>query len=249
MTSECRLLAKIWCSPTPKAPLLDALHTACLAYLESTRLCTDPKTWSIPEPITNIEQLPSEVQSVIIENLTSVDKARLRVTNHFYHATIPRLTVTHEELLAAELEDYETEKLLLACRICHRLRHISKFANVQRAGRRGRNGSQRHKRFCLDCGIEMKFYHPSGYIYVGKKQMRVCPEHWKLECTDRCLLKKDEVPWNRATWLKQENMSYLQWFSTRRAKVKKALAKEEEERKFMAIKQILWLGSRTPRED
>ncbi|APA05645.1 predicted protein [Sclerotinia sclerotiorum 1980 UF-70] len=161
-TSECKLLAKIWCSATPKTPLLKELHTACLTYLESTRLYREPKVWPIPHPTTNIQQLPSEIQSLIIENLTPVDQGRLRITNHFYHATIPRPTVTHQDLLTAEQQDYEKKNRLLACGICCRLRHITNFGNVQITGRRGRKGPQSHKRFCLDCGVKKLFYRPNG---------------------------------------------------------------------------------------
>ncbi|CAD6443666.1 bb062898-4469-4ead-b1f9-82d1e3654ff3 [Sclerotinia trifoliorum] len=235
--SECKLLAKIWCSPTPKAPLIKALHSACLTYLESTKLYQDPEAWPILPPIKNIQQLPSEILSLIMENLTPVDKGRLRVTNHFYHATIPRPTVTHEDLLAAESQDYEQKNHLLACGICCRLRHISNFGNVQITGRRARSGPQRHKRFCLDCGVKKLFYRPDGYIYVGTNEIRLCPEHRRFECTARCLSHKNKGSWDRASWREQINLSYSKCLLPKGEKLSRALKEEELHEKFKEIVQ------------
>ncbi|TGO08271.1 hypothetical protein BTUL_0217g00150 [Botrytis tulipae] len=158
MSTECKLLAKIWCSPTPTAPSAKALHTACLSYLESVKLAT---SCSNPEPRT-LESLPTEIQYQIIRNLGFVGITKLRQTNHFYNATIPAPTPTDEEIreliLLTELENYAIERQLLACNNCLRLQHVSKFRDTQTKGKRIRDGPQRHLRLCLQCAIWKGWY-------------------------------------------------------------------------------------------
>ncbi|KAF7872440.1 hypothetical protein EAF04_003361 [Stromatinia cepivora] len=79
--------------------------------------------------------------------------------------------------------------------------------------------------------------------------MRLCPKHWKLECTDSCLLKKDEDPWKPATWPEQENISDLQSVVAGLARINKSLAKENKERKAFAILQMFRTEPRTREED
>ncbi|TGO58653.1 hypothetical protein BOTNAR_0177g00150 [Botryotinia narcissicola] len=106
MSTECKLLEKIWCSPTHTAPSAKALHTACLSYLESVKMAT---SFSNPEPRT-LESLPAEIQFQFIRNSGFVGNTKLRQTNHFYNAHIPAPTPTDEELreliLVTESENY-----------------------------------------------------------------------------------------------------------------------------------------------
>ncbi|KAF5874364.1 uncharacterized protein Bfra_004369 [Botrytis fragariae] len=174
MSTECKLLAKIWCSPTPTAPAAKVLHTACLLYLESIKLST---SCSSPEPRT-LESLPAEIQYKIIGYLGFMGKTKLRQTNHFYNTTIPAPTPTDEELreliLATESEDYATSKQLLACNNCLRLRHVSKFRDTQTKGKRIRNGPQRHLRLCLQCAIWKGWYRLGKFIKVYGEDVYIC---------------------------------------------------------------------------
>ncbi|KAF7944580.1 uncharacterized protein EAE97_005213 [Botrytis byssoidea] len=197
MSTECKLLAKIWCSPTPTAPSAKALHTACLSYLESVKLATSCLS---PEPRT-LESLPAEIQYQIIRNLGFVGKTKLRQTNHFYNATIPAPTPTDEELreliLATESENFAIERQLLACNNCLRLRHVAKFRDTQTRGKRIRDGPQRYLRLCLQCAIWKGWYRLGKFIQVDGEDVYICrcrratpkanlPPNWLTHkrCTD-----------------------------------------------------------------
>ncbi|THV44388.1 hypothetical protein BGAL_0655g00020 [Botrytis galanthina] len=166
MSTECKLLAKIWCSPTPTTPSAKALHTACLSYLESVKL---PTSYSSTE-LRTLESLPAEIQYQIIGNLG--------FTNHFYNATIPAPTPTNEELreliLATESEIYAMRKQLLACNNCLRLQHVSKFRDTQTRGKRVRDGPQRHLRLCLQCAIWKGWYRLGKFVQVGGEDVYIC---------------------------------------------------------------------------
>ena len=198
MPTECELLVSIWCSPAPIEPLAKALHTECLSYLESVKLAI-PRT---------LQSLPAEIQSQIIEKLGFVGRAKLRETNHFYNATISAVTPNSEELreliLATESEDYATEKQLLACNSCLRLRHASKFRDTQTRGKRIRNGSERHLRLCLQCAIWKGWYRLGKFIQVDGEDVYLCrcrrvtlrahlPPNWLTHkrCTD-CYFQTEE---------------------------------------------------------
>ncbi|TGO77913.1 hypothetical protein BELL_0086g00190 [Botrytis elliptica] len=175
MSTECELLAKIWCSPTPSAPLAKALHTACLSHLESVKLrtsCSSPKT-----PRT-LQSLPAEIQLMIIGKLGFIGKTKLRQTNHFYNSIIPAPTPTDEELreliLATESENYAIRKQLLACNNCLRLQHVSKFGDTQKIGKRIRDGPQCHLRLCLQCAIWKGLYQLGKFIQVGGEDVYIC---------------------------------------------------------------------------
>ncbi|KAF7900542.1 uncharacterized protein EAF01_007844 [Botrytis porri] len=193
MSTECQLLAKIWCSPTPTAPLLKALHAECLSYLESVKLST---SCSSPEPRT-LESLPAEIQDKIIGYLGFVGKTKLRQTNHFYNATIPAPTPTNEGLreliLATESEKYARKNKLLACNNCLRLRHRSRFTDIQAEGKRIRNGPHRHLRLCLQCAMWKGLYRPGEFVQVNGEDVYIC------RC--RSITPKANLPSN---WLKHK---------------------------------------------
>ncbi|KAG4026907.1 hypothetical protein MFRU_035g00590 [Monilinia fructicola] len=165
MSSESKILASIWCMATPNEPVAKVLHAGCLAYLESKRLIR----------VINITELPTEVHFQIIRNMPYLDRMSLKGTSHQFRDVVSGFHI-HKELLAVELGDHARAMDLLACKFCVRLRSKSKFADAMRTGKTGRNGLQRYRRFCLDCGIQNKVYALGSLISVDATMCLICSE-------------------------------------------------------------------------
>lgn len=86
-----------------------------------------------------LTNLPPEIHHEIIKRLPFYDKSNLRATNPYFHTVIPPFT--HQDLLAAEREDYSIERNLYTCRDCQRLRHKSKFADDTTKKKKSRDGN------------------------------------------------------------------------------------------------------------
>jgi hypothetical protein len=131
----------------------------------------------------NLISLIRELQLEIVEKLSYRDKARLRATNHYFQNLIP--TFTHDDLLAAEREEWATSQNLLTCRDCMQLRHKSAFGDAMRRRRKGRNGTRRYDRFCINCGLHPPLrqsrYSAGTSVEVDGKRFVVCGMCWRLK--------------------------------------------------------------------
>lgn len=97
----------------------------------------------------------------------------LRLTNRHFYNIVEK--ATHDDILGVEQTIWAIERRLYACKFCIRLRHASKFADAMLKGKTGRNGTQRFKRFCADCG----FAPPQGQIrYSRGSEAIVNGERW-----------------------------------------------------------------------
>ncbi|KAF2838156.1 hypothetical protein M501DRAFT_1017180 [Patellaria atrata CBS 101060] len=123
-----------------------------------------------------MSKLPPEIQLTIIDQLDPVGKLNLRITSRYYYDTIKPLTPN--ELLQTEKSDWAIKNGLLRCMDCKRLRPSSCFADSMRKGKKGRNGLEPEKRFCIDCGVHPKFgrnrYTPGSEIEINTQRWVIC---------------------------------------------------------------------------
>ncbi|RGP81420.1 hypothetical protein FLONG3_565 [Fusarium longipes] len=99
-------------------------------------------------------------------------------------------------MLSAEQSSFSLDKDLLGCYDCLRLRKGSCFADKQRTGRRGRQGSRPEQRFCIDCGTRPRLdtqsrYARADHIYLGGDKFILC------SCEKRGILPCDSYNENR----------------------------------------------------
>ncbi|KAF8856859.1 hypothetical protein BDZ45DRAFT_675222 [Acephala macrosclerotiorum] len=127
-------------------------------------------------PPSTLLTLPLEIQNSITTHLTTPSILALRQTcTHFNHTLSPP---THPQLLLTEKTPWATSRNLYACKDCLRLRPSSKFADAMKKGKKGLNGKEPHKRFCVDCGVEPKKgetrYSPGTEIVVDGERRVFC---------------------------------------------------------------------------
>lgn len=98
--------------------------------------------------------LPTELQLLIAEQLSFPESNGLKYANrHFYTIVKP---LRGCDLRSEERSPFGVASGLFACKDCLRLRRSFRFADQMRKGKRGKNGSEGYKRFCLDCGLNPK---------------------------------------------------------------------------------------------
>ncbi|KAJ5731725.1 uncharacterized protein N7483_006233 [Penicillium malachiteum] len=100
----------------------------------------------------NFLDLPPELHLLIFKSLTMEDILKLRITCTHFFQMFPQ--ITHEQLLEAESTAWASEKNLYACRYCLRLRPACQFADRMLGRGRTRLGTDRDKRFCVECGVK-----------------------------------------------------------------------------------------------
>jgi hypothetical protein len=67
-----------------------------------------------------------------------------------------------------------------ACFTCAKVLPRVRFANAQTKHKRGRNGGDQKRRFCVQCGIEKGFYVPGNMVVQGDVTRIVCRQCKKL---------------------------------------------------------------------
>jgi hypothetical protein len=168
---------------------------------------------------TTLSDLPNEIHLDIIARLPYDAKARLRLTNRYFHGLI--LLFSHDDLLVAEEEEYAVARDLLTCKHCLRLRHKSEFGENMTKKKKARGGSESHNRFCVGCGL-----HPplgrNGYsrgqcvrwggqeftvvVCVRCRKIELTKDDWKLRECQHCrkrrmgILRKEEREAEREAW-------------------------------------------------
>ncbi|KAH7418146.1 hypothetical protein BKA64DRAFT_762120 [Cadophora sp. MPI-SDFR-AT-0126] len=123
--------------------------------------------------------MPVEIQQEIARHIKPADfpgKHHLRMTCRLLWNTIP--TDTKQELRELEQSEQCVARGYIACTICLRLRHESKFADkmrtIKRSGGLATVLRQTRKRFCIDCGLARKLYTPGCYLQIGGVGYSMC---------------------------------------------------------------------------
>jgi hypothetical protein len=157
----------------------------------SSSLLTRPSDTSPP-----LMRLATELHLAIISffpNLkdakdeTDITLLQLRRTNRYFRSLV--LPPTHNDLLSLELiEPFKRSKY--ACRFCLRLRPKTKFASIKLKGKTGLGGTNREKRFCVDCGFDTTVS-GQGQGYCPGTCVHVNGLHW-LWCRKCKLVQKGE---------------------------------------------------------
>lgn len=111
-------------------------------------------------PDSYLMRLPVELHKDIIDLLALPEKVHLKLTGRYFASLIK--AASHSELLAAENTEWAISRGLFSCMDCVRLRPLDKFADTMRKNKKSRNGSEPHKRFCIDCGLRLQL-HPKPY--------------------------------------------------------------------------------------
>ncbi|KLJ11827.1 hypothetical protein EMPG_13029 [Blastomyces silverae] len=124
----------------------------------------------------NIRDLPAEILHIIAQDLDVSSLIRLRSSCRDLRESIP--SPTHRELLKVERTKFGTQNDLYACRDCLRLRPRAKFADKMVEKRKGKGGSYRGNRWCLDCGINPRpgtnRYNPGNLIMIQGEPYAIC---------------------------------------------------------------------------
>jgi hypothetical protein len=101
----------------------------------------------------SILKIPTELKLLIIQNLDLVDQICLKMTCQTFNTLIPRLAMP--QLLEVERSAYGTQegKERYACKDCLRILPKTAFGDQMVKDKKGKNGTYRENRFCVQCGI------------------------------------------------------------------------------------------------
>lgn len=121
-------------------------------------------------------RLPVELHQSIIDKLELQDRVRLTLTCRYFLSIIK--SPTHDEILAAEISPWAVNNELYACKGCTRLRHLRRFTDDMRKGKRTRRGMEANTRFCIDCGVERAWYQDGTEVII-MGQVHVLCSHCK----------------------------------------------------------------------
>ncbi|KAF2188927.1 F-box domain-containing protein [Zopfia rhizophila CBS 207.26] len=127
---------------------------------------------SFPLLLPPLLRLPIELHRDIVDHLELQDRVRLRLTSRYFTSIIKPPTC--QELLAAEATPWAFSRDLFTCKDCVRFRHLLKFTDDMRKGKRGRQGSEAHTRYCVDCGVAHRRYKPDTEITIMGQPYVVC---------------------------------------------------------------------------
>lgn len=137
----------------------------------------DRRFSSILISMVQLSELPSELQSEIVNCLTFPDNVNLKRTcRHFYGL----VHLDQAAQMEAENSLYAAEKRLFVCSDCHRILPSQRFADkmIRRSRRRG--GSEAWTRFCIDCGVtprgqnSSRRYTPGAHISIQGMHYVIC---------------------------------------------------------------------------
>lgn len=135
---------------------------------------TSPKAPTKPFP--QFMNLPPELHILIANFLIFPDLIHLKLTCAYFNDLIPSLS--HQDLLEAELTDFAFAHDIYACRYCLRLRPAAKFADRMLRRGRGRYGRDAERRFCVECGLMPRSgtarYGPGAQIVIQGVMFVIC---------------------------------------------------------------------------
>lgn len=132
-----------------------------------------PKDAQVPKELSgrHLLNLPAELLQEITSHLIPADfpsKHYLRMTCRLLWNTIS--TDTKQDLRELEQTEQCIARDCIACTICLRLRHESKFADKMRNIMRSEGiltvHRQTKRRFCIECGLARKLYTPGCYLQI-----------------------------------------------------------------------------------
>jgi len=123
----------------------------------------------LPPPLL---RLPIELHRDIIDKLAFQDRVRLTLTCRYFLSIIK--PPTYQDLLAVEISSWAVSSELYTCKFCIRLRHLRRYADDMRKGKRARHGVDVNTRFCLDCGVEQHLYPPGTTVTVMGQTHSLC---------------------------------------------------------------------------
>ncbi|KAE8355996.1 hypothetical protein BDV28DRAFT_127990 [Aspergillus coremiiformis] len=130
-----------------------------------------PKT-----PFSRFMNLPPELHILIANLLIFPDVIHLKLTCAYFNDLIPSLS--HRDLLQAELTAFALAHDIYTCRYCLRLRPADKFADRMLRRRRGRYGRDAERRFCVECGLMPRSgtarYGPGAQIVIQGVMFVIC---------------------------------------------------------------------------
>ncbi|CAG8022057.1 unnamed protein product [Penicillium salamii] len=133
---------------------------------------------------TTLLGLPTEIQLHIIKFLDYPSSIALSHTNQSFRAIVPTEPPTTNEQklsLLLDMEKWPKYAHFFSCNIGLKLRHENAFADKQLRGKRGKDGTQQDRRFCLDCGFYNKMYQPGHFLKVNGRDEVLC-----AMCRKRC---------------------------------------------------------------
>lgn len=122
--------------------------------------------------------LPEELCLAVIEELDISSIIALSQTSQRFS----RLANPTDESRRSIMNDFLIEAQAFprwqrdgfACFACTKVLPRSKFADKQTKGKRGRNGSQQDRRFCIQCGVEKGHNSPGSIVTQGDSIRMVC---------------------------------------------------------------------------
>jgi hypothetical protein len=176
-------------------------HSLQQAYIDAatTETCTASKmaTNDDSNKAPLLATLPEELCLAIIEKLDMSSIIALSKTNRqFNRLSDPtaksRRPMLYEFLL--EAQTFPRWQDGFACFTCAKVLPRSRFANAQSKHKRGRNGSDQKRRFCVQCGLENGSHGPGNMVVQGDIIRMVCRQCKRLKSgrfCERCAICTD----------------------------------------------------------
>ncbi|TLS20743.1 uncharacterized protein PpBr36_11042 [Pyricularia pennisetigena] len=118
-----------------------------------------------------IVNIPGELQNRILSHLDIISQISLKLTSIYFDNLIAKLSL--ETLLDAEESEFAQSRDLYGCYDCLRLRTSHRFADNQLRKKRRRFGAESFKRFCIDCGLEVRQGRLPTVRYVRGNQIDI----------------------------------------------------------------------------
>ncbi|KAF2258518.1 hypothetical protein CC78DRAFT_424110, partial [Lojkania enalia] len=118
-------------------------------------------------------RLPMELHRDIIDYIKALeDKVCLRLACRYFMSIIKH--PAQEDFLIAETRAFAIENNLYTCKYCGNFRHLLKFADNMRKGKRARHGVDANTRFCVNCGVAHHLYTPGTEVTILGQLYVVC---------------------------------------------------------------------------
>ena len=165
-------------------------------WLKGREMESAMKECQPPQSKASLMLVAPELHLMIISHLAPIDRASLRMTNRYFHATVPSLKAKELPRIERQINHSHSYPRVLCCTYCKRVRPLKHFADnmyeVTELKSKKRKGVFRIQPikipvpgcygsvgtdfYCIDCAIKQQRsgYNPGDIMIVGKQYHVVC---------------------------------------------------------------------------
>ena len=141
---------------------------------DKTDTKTDTEAETAKKPL-ELMDLPPEIHNYLIKVADGFVNLKLRATSRYFRSIIP---LTPDLLSSAEQSPSASQRAVLACFDCNRLRSVSHFDDGQRDNGCGKCTSPCTHRFCINCGEHGQYKAGEVLSILGLKYVHQCICGW-----------------------------------------------------------------------